>query len=177
MFQLHSRVRIKRGQTFPEMMIVVAIIAILAAVIMANLFHARNQAQVSSVVSTMQNISNALEMYNNDYGVYPGADATVAPAMFGGDGNPYYNGANSGNGIKGNRQYSYYPPTDCSPTPCNFALKDSCTFDGGNIPSWITDLGGNPGVKGTGYAILYTSPKGFWITAQPGACPGDNPDS
>ena len=67
-----SRAHRAKGQTFPEMMIVVAIIAILAAVITANLFHARAVAQLAAAEQNATEISAAMELYFNDYQIYPG---------------------------------------------------------------------------------------------------------
>lgn len=162
-----TAIRKSRGQTFPEMMIVVAIIAILAAVIIANLFHARAQAQVSSIMSTEKQIANALEMYYNDYGMYPTLDGNgdfVTPTVFGGAGNKYYNGTPT----TAQQPYVVNPGSTFSAcwtsAPCNYSVdwNTTCTVDGGNVPSSITQWDGTPTVKGTMYMIVYQDTHGFF---------------
>lgn len=79
----------KRAFTLIELMIVIAIIAILAAILIPNFLHARAEAQSSACEGNLKHIATALEEYAVDnYGSYP-ASGAVAPALFGGDGNPY----------------------------------------------------------------------------------------
>lgn len=69
----------KRNAAFTliEMMIVIAIIAILASMLVPNLVRAKSRSQLTGCQSNLRNIGNALEMYNVDYkGRYP-ADFTV----------------------------------------------------------------------------------------------------
>lgn len=59
------------GFTLIEVLIVVAIIAIIAAVLIPNFFRARAQALVAASKSHMRGIANALESYWVDNGAYP----------------------------------------------------------------------------------------------------------
>lgn len=69
--------RRRKGFTLIELMIVIAIIAILAAILVPNFLRARAQGQLTACKSNMKNIGTALEMYSTDsYGRYP-VDLTI----------------------------------------------------------------------------------------------------
>lgn len=62
-----------------ELMIVIAIIAILAAILVPNFIRARAQAQLSACEGNLKQIATAMELYNTDYNGYPStADAVTA---------------------------------------------------------------------------------------------------
>lgn len=58
----------KAGFTLIELMIVIAIIAILAAILVPNFLKARAQGQLTACKSNCKNIATALEMYSSDNG-------------------------------------------------------------------------------------------------------------
>ena len=61
-----------KGFTLIELMIVIAIIAILAAILIPNFIRARAEAQYSACESNIKNIATALNMYSTDWnGSYP----------------------------------------------------------------------------------------------------------
>jgi prepilin-type N-terminal cleavage/methylation domain-containing protein len=65
--------RRKKGFTLIELMIVIAIIAILAAVLVPNFMRAREASRLTACKSNLKNISTSVETYSNDYdGLYPG---------------------------------------------------------------------------------------------------------
>lgn len=77
-----SKLRRKSGGfTLIELMIVIAIIAILAAILVPNFIRARAQGQLTACKSNLKNIGTALEMYSTDWsGKYPTATAaTLTP--------------------------------------------------------------------------------------------------
>ena len=73
----------QRGFTLLEMMVVVAIIAVLAGILIPNFSRARSQAQTSACVGNEKIIATALELYFTDKQAYP-ATSTV-----GGSGNTF----------------------------------------------------------------------------------------
>jgi len=72
------------GFTLVELMVVVAIIALLAAVVIPNFVHARAQAAVSATEANMKQIATALELYYADHRTYPAINGPVGPDLFGG---------------------------------------------------------------------------------------------
>jgi len=66
MFRMLRRSR--KGFTLIELMIVIAIIAILAAILVPNFIRARAQGQLTACKSNLKNIGTALEMYSTDNG-------------------------------------------------------------------------------------------------------------
>lgn len=62
------RISSRKGFTLIELMIVIAIIAILAAILVPNFIRARAQGQLTACKSNLKNIGTALEMYATDNG-------------------------------------------------------------------------------------------------------------
>ncbi len=73
--QRPSDERGERGFTLIELMIVVAIIAILAGILIPNFVNARAQAQTSACESNLRAIATAMELYYADNQHYPDAGA------------------------------------------------------------------------------------------------------
>jgi len=71
----------KKGFTLIELMIVIAIIAILAAILIPSFVRARAQSQLAACESNEKNMGTAVEMYANDNsGNYP--TAALGAAFF-----------------------------------------------------------------------------------------------
>jgi len=75
----------KRGFTLIELMIAMAIIAILAAVTLPRLLTARYRAYLSACMVNERNIATALETYRNDNRLYPANIQLLVQANMGGD--------------------------------------------------------------------------------------------
>ncbi len=74
----------KRAFTLIELLIVVAIIAILAAIAVPNFLEAQVRAKVSRVKSDIRTVTTGLESYCVDYGKYPlGKNASFALGLAG----------------------------------------------------------------------------------------------
>jgi len=61
----------EKGFTLIELMIVIAIIAILATILIPSFLKARAQSQLSGCESNLKNTATALEMYKTDFTLYP----------------------------------------------------------------------------------------------------------
>jgi len=71
----------RKGFTLIELMIVIAIIAILAAILVPNFLRARAQGQLTACKSNLKNIGTAMEMYSSDsQGRYPLAITAITPS-------------------------------------------------------------------------------------------------
>ncbi|MBI3007329.1 MAG: prepilin-type N-terminal cleavage/methylation domain-containing protein [candidate division NC10 bacterium] len=67
----------RRGFTLIEILIAVAVIAILAAIALPNLQSARRRAQYSRAASDTKTATTQSVVYQNDYMVFPGTIATL----------------------------------------------------------------------------------------------------
>lgn len=64
-------VRLQKGFTLVELLVVVAIIGVLSALIMTNLVGIRQRARDAQRKSDMRQIQSSLELYRSDAGSYP----------------------------------------------------------------------------------------------------------
>jgi prepilin-type N-terminal cleavage/methylation domain-containing protein len=76
----------KRGFTLIELMIVVAIIAVLAGVLIPNFVHARSQTATAACESNLRAIATAAELYFTDNQTYPASTNAVDRNFGVGDG-------------------------------------------------------------------------------------------
>lgn len=66
--------RTQQGFTLIEVMVVVAILGILAAIVMTNVIGKDEQARVTTTKASLSSIANALELYKLDNHKYPTTD-------------------------------------------------------------------------------------------------------
>jgi type II secretion system protein G len=133
----------QRGFTLVELMVVVAIIALIAGIIIPNYVHARRQASVSDTEANLKQIATALELYFTDNLQYPaGNDADVDPALFGGTDNPYLNSTPTDDVGRLDYVYTLSTPTGQPPT---YLVQDPATYD----PASLSNLSLGPAATGT----------------------------
>jgi len=70
----HLRLRSARGFTFIEIMVVVAILAILAALVIPRIMGRTDDAKRTAAKVQIRNIEGALQLYKLDNGVYPSTE-------------------------------------------------------------------------------------------------------
>ncbi|HXK37901.1 MAG TPA: prepilin-type N-terminal cleavage/methylation domain-containing protein [Candidatus Paceibacterota bacterium] len=65
------KISTRKGFTLIELLVVIAIIGILSSVVLASLSSARRKAKEARIISDMEQIKIALELYNDANGFYP----------------------------------------------------------------------------------------------------------
>jgi prepilin-type N-terminal cleavage/methylation domain-containing protein len=70
----------QKGFSLIELLIVVAIILIIAAIAIPNLLRARISANEASAVASLSTMNTACISYNSDYGQYPPLQTSMGPA-------------------------------------------------------------------------------------------------
>jgi type II secretion system protein G len=73
-------VRVRRGFTLIEMLVVVAIIGIITAMAVANLVSAVQRAKQKRTMGDMRTVALAIESYSTDFNRYPAAAGFVLPS-------------------------------------------------------------------------------------------------
>jgi len=82
MFTNPNSLPARRAFTLIELLIVVAIIAILAAIALPNFLEAQTRAKVSRSMADMRSIASALEAYFVDYNAYPRGGPNKTDPLF-----------------------------------------------------------------------------------------------
>ncbi|GAC1544757.1 MAG: hypothetical protein NVS3B16_13260 [Vulcanimicrobiaceae bacterium] len=152
----------QRGFTLVELMVVVAIIALLAAIIIPNFVHARAQASVSQTEANMKQIATALEVYYADRQDYPTAGNLVGPGLFGGATNPYLTVVPV-NAI-GRQPYGYAYVPLANGVPPHYTLTDPSKYDPTTLSNLTKGAGGTAGCAQTCTSIQYDPQNGFYGT-------------
>jgi len=133
------------GFTLIELMIVIAIIAILAAILIPNFLHARAQAQTSGCEANEKQIATALEEYAVDNNGSYGTGGTVTSTLLG----TQYLGVTPTDPVN----TSNYTVTTSPGTYGSYQITDT----GGHDTTTTGNLPGNPG----GQSIIYNQNSGF----------------
>jgi type II secretion system protein G len=134
----------QHGFTLIELMIVVAIISILAAILIPNFLHARAEAASAACEGNLKQIATALEEYAVDNGgQYPAASGPVDVNLFGGSGNQYLSSVP--NDPAGGSYHYITPGNGVCNAGDTFKLSDGDNHD----TSTLTQLPSyNPGITG-----------------------------
>lgn len=88
----------RKGMTLIELMIVVSILAILAAIVIPTFSNATDDARATYAVSTMKVLANALERYHAEHDDWP---ADVSPGSFPSELEPYLVNTDFDNDVNG----------------------------------------------------------------------------
>jgi general secretion pathway protein G len=115
--QTHKK-RSNRGFTLIEMMIVVAIIAVIAGVIAINFMNAKGKAQVAATQGNLKQIGTAMELYYGDNQAYP-ASGNVTNTL---PGTKYLNNTPTSPG-PGGAKYVY------TSAGTEYTIEDPATYD------------------------------------------------
>ena len=135
----------QKGFTLIELMVVIAIIAILAAILIPNFIHARAQAQTSGCEANEKQIATALEEYAVDNDGSYGPGGTVTSTLLG----TQYLGVTPTDPVN----KSNYSVTTATGTYGLYQVTDT----GGHDTTTTGNLSGNPG----GSSIIYDQASGL----------------
>jgi prepilin-type N-terminal cleavage/methylation domain-containing protein len=134
-----------KGFTLIELMIVIAIIAILAAILLPNFMHARAESQTAACEGNEKQIATALEEYSVDHNGTYGAGGAVTSTLLG----TLYLGVTPSDPVSA----SQYTVTTTGGSYGSYQIRDSGGHD-------TTTTGGLPNGPGTG-AIYYNQNSGI----------------
>lgn len=140
-----QRARANNGFTLIELMIVVSIIAILAAILIPNFLHARAQAATSGCEGNVKMIATGLEEYAVDNEGSYGPGGSVTSTLLG---TPYL-----GITPKDPVNQALYSVNTATGSYGSYLITDA----GGHDPSTTQNLSGNPG----GTSIIYAQNSGI----------------
>ena len=150
----------QRGFTLLEMMVVVAIIAILAAILIPNFTRARAQAMTSACMGNIKMIATALELYYTDNQAYPTASNKAVQSL----------------GLAG---YLDQTPVDPAGGTGSYTVTTTNTSGNGGVAGYqiwcpgthdpATLLKLNDGTATTNTTLKYDNQKGFSVVAAPGS--------
>jgi type II secretion system protein G len=131
--------RSEAGFTLVELMVVVAIIALLASIIIPNYVHARAQTAVSESEANIKQIATSLELYYGDNQAYPATGGGIVnPALFGGATNPYMTSTPTNAIERGTYAYTF---VTVAGKPPSYQILDAGPYD----PTTLTALQKGPG--------------------------------
>lgn len=81
---MKNLLKIKKGFTLVELLIVVAIIGVLATLLMANFIGVRQRARDAQRKADLRQLQSALEFYRSDLASYPGSLSSCGAVFAGG---------------------------------------------------------------------------------------------
>ena len=153
--------KFQKGFTLVELLIVIAIIGVLAALLMSNFIGVRQRARDAQRKSDLKQIQSALELYRSDLGLYPATISACGAKLTGGspvntymekipcDPSSSYNG----------RNYAYW--SDASSyyiAACSENSSDSQAVAYSGVPTVVKDIDTNERSCTSGYYYLVNQP-------------------
>jgi type II secretion system protein G len=153
----------QRGFTLLEMMVVVAIVAILAAILIPNFTRARAQSQTAACMSNVKTIATALELYFTDHQNYPAATKANVDTGFVTTMNGYLSQVPVDPAAGST---SYYQVTTTQGSSSGGVASYTIWCPGSHDPATLT--GPNGGTTTTNTHLKYDNQKGFQTTATVG---------
>ena len=152
----------RRGFSLIELLIVVTIILIIAAIAIPNLIKSKIQANEAAAVVTLKTLNESSVMYSNSYGGFPHSISNLGPG--GGNVNPSSAAADLiDSGLATGVKSGY-----------KFTLTPTSTDPAGNVISYtITATPLSPGT--TGQRSFYTDPTGTIRASQTGTVDSSSP--
>jgi len=96
-----------KGFTLIELLVVLAIITLIFSLILASMSTARKKARDSQRVQDFAEFRKALELYYNQFGMYPCGDSSIGPTY-------YIDSSGSCPFLDGESYSGMNPPTSCS---------------------------------------------------------------
>ncbi|PIQ83740.1 MAG: hypothetical protein COV75_05885 [Candidatus Omnitrophica bacterium CG11_big_fil_rev_8_21_14_0_20_63_9] len=136
--------RSERGFTLVEIMIVVAIIALLAAIAIPNVLRGRTSANESAAIGNTRALLSGLEMFRSVNNAYPGPDSAAFTAAMYTNATPDFGPPNFLASLAGVQGYNYtFTSTQAGGGACTTAAFDCALYTLSTVPAnW-----GNTGVR------------------------------
>ena len=147
----------ERGFTLIEMMIVVAIIAILVSILVPNFIRARAQAQTAACEANIKEIATALELYQTDNLKYPASGEATSSNT---DLKPYLNQTPIDPAAGPGASYTFVVSTDAQTGVQSYAITCPGIHDVGTLQTIAPNT--------TNTHIQYNSNGGFTTSAGSG---------
>ncbi len=154
----------ERGFTLIELMIVVAIIAILAGILVPNFVNARSQAQTAACESNLRQIATALELYYADNQQYPSAASftNVTPALFTSNGVVYLNNTpKDPAALDQTKDYQVQTIAQSGTSPAAYTIQCPGTHVGSTLAKLNTAAGAACGTACSDTKIEYNAGQGL----------------
>lgn len=165
--------KFQQGFTLVELLIVIAIIGVLAALLMANFIGVRQRARDAQRKSDLKQIQSALELYRSDIGSYPGC--TSSSCNFPNTTNPKTCGASA---LFNSGSTTYMQKVPCDPSSsynssvyaywsdgssyyiaaCSENSSDSQAILYSNVPAVVKTIDTNETSCTSGYYYLVNQP-------------------
>jgi len=154
----------ERGFTLIELMIVVAIIAILAGILIPNFINARAQAQTAACESNLRQIATSLELYYADNQQYPNAPSftNVTPSLLTSNGVTYLaNIPKDPSALDQTKDYQVQTPSQSGSAPAMYTIVCPGTHVGSTLAKVAVANGTACGTSCSDTKLQYVAGQGL----------------